>query len=223
VHVGTLAAVILYFRSDVGSLIVGGLGLLVGRRDDNTRLAFYIIVGTIPVVIAGLAASRYLGDALRNIEVIAWTTLGFGIVLWFADRVGMTTRRMEHIRLPDVVIIGLAQALAIIPGTSRSGITMTAARMLGMERSDGARFSMLLSIPTIIAAGTLAGLDLYEAGDTRLTFDAVLAAALAFVTALAAIAMLMAWLRRATYTPFVIYRVILGLVLLYFVYGPPIG
>lgn len=218
VHVGTLAAVVVYFHRDVRALISGGFGFLAGRRDDNTRLALYMIVGTVPVVITGMAASRYLGDALRNIEVIGWTTLTFGIALWLADRFGMTARRIEHMRLPDVVIIGLAQALAVIPGTSRSGITMTAARMLGMERADGARFSMLLSIPTIIAAGTLAGLDLYQAGDARLTLDAMLAASLAFVTALAAIAILMAWLQHATYTPFVIYRVILGLTLLYFVY-----
>jgi undecaprenyl-diphosphatase len=206
VHVGTLAAVVVYFHRDVRALISGGFGLLAGRRDDNTRLALYMIVGTVPVVITGMAASRYLGDALRNIEVIGWTTLTFGIALWLADRFGMTARRIEHMRLPDVVIIGLAQALSVIPGTSRSGIT------------DGARFSMLLSIPTIIAAGTLAGLDLYQAGDARLTLDAMLAASLAFVTALAAIAILMAWLQHATYTPFVIYRVILGLTLLYFVY-----
>ena len=219
VHVGTLAAVMLYFWRDVGALVVGGFGLLVGRRDDNTRLALYLIVGTIPVVIAGLAVARYMGDSMRSMELIGWTTLVFGIVLWVADRIGLTTRRLEHLRLPDVLVIGIAQALAIIPGVSRSGITMTAARFLGFERADGARFSMLLSIPTIVAAGTLAGLELYEAGDARLTADAVLAAGLAMVTALGAIALMMAWLRRATYTPFVLYRIVLGVVLLYFVYG----
>lgn len=219
VHVGTLAAVMLYFWRDVGSLVVGGLGLLVGRRDDNSRLALWLIVGTVPVVAAGLAVSLYAGDFLRSVAVIGWTTLGFGIVLWAADRFGMTARRIEHMGLPDVVVIGVAQALAIIPGVSRSGITMTAARMLGFERTDGARFSMLLSIPTIIAAGTLAGVEVYEAGDAQLTAAVMVAAALAFATALAAIALMMAWLRRATFMPFVLYRIVLGGFLLYIAYG----
>ncbi|MDA0675635.1 MAG: undecaprenyl-diphosphate phosphatase, partial [Proteobacteria bacterium] len=172
VHVGTLAAVVVYFHRDVAALIGGGFGLLAGRRDANTRLAWFMIVGTVPVVIAGLAASRYLGDALRSIEVIGWTTLVFGIALWLADRKGATARKIEDMHLPDAVIIGLAQALAIIPGTSRSGITMTAARFLGMERRDGARFSMLLSIPVIIGAGSLQGWKLYQSGDAQLTMAA---------------------------------------------------
>jgi undecaprenyl-diphosphatase len=131
----------------------------------------------------------------------------------------MTVRRIEHLRLGDVLIIGFAQVLALIPGTSRSGITMTAARFLGLERREGARFSMLLAIPVIIGAGGLKGWQLYQSGDARLTSDALLSAGLAFAMALIAIAALMAWLKRSSFTPFVLYRIFLGGFLLTAVYG----
>ena len=117
------------------------------------------------------------------------------------------------------LFIGLSQVLALIPGTSRSGITMTAARLLGYERSEAARFSMLLAIPAILAAGSLTGFDLYKAGDAQLTLDAAIAAGLAFVSALLAIIAMMSWLRRASFLPFVIYRILLGGGLLYWIYG----
>ncbi len=214
VHVGTLGAVILYFWRDVWAMVVGLGRLLRGQRDPGARLAGYVVVATIPVVAAGFAVNTYAGDGLRSLEVIGWATLGFGIVLYVADRLGMTLRRLEHVGLHDAIIVGLAQVLALIPGTSRSGITMTAARMLGMERTDAARFSMLLSIPTILGAGTLKGLELYQSSDATLTLAAILAAGLALIAALAAIALMMAWLRRATFTPFVIYRIALGGLLL---------
>jgi len=134
------------------------------------------------------------------------------------DRIGMTVRRIEHLTLGAVMLIGVAQVLALIPGTSRSGITMTAARFCGLERTDAARFSMLLAMPAILGAATLAGWDLYQLGDLRLGLDAALAAALAFAAALLAIAVLMNWLSHATFTPFVVYRIALGGVLFYLIY-----
>jgi undecaprenyl-diphosphatase len=151
--------------------------------------------------------------------VIGWATLGFGVLLYAADRLGGTGRRLGAMNLPQALVIGLSQILALIPGTSRSGITMTAARMLGFDRSDAARFSLLLSIPTILGAGVLKGKELYETGNAQLTADAYTAAGLALVSALVAIWAMMQWLRRSTFTPFVIYRIILGLVLLVFAYG----
>ena len=168
-----------------------------------------------------MVVNYYLADSVRSLTVIAWATLIFGIVLYVADRRGMTVRRVEHMTLLDALIIGFAQALALIPGASRSGITMSAARMLGLERPEAARFSMLLSIPAILGAGVLKTRDLYAAGDVQLSLDAALAAGLAFATALVAIAVLMAWLRRATFTPFVVYRVLLGTALLALAYGGP--
>ncbi|MBL6931416.1 MAG: undecaprenyl-diphosphate phosphatase [Rhodospirillales bacterium] len=219
VHVGTLGAVMIYFWRDVLGMINGLLLALRGRSDPYARMAGLIILATIPVIVAGYALSKFGTGNLRSITLIAWTTLGFGIVLWITDKAGMTLRRIDHLGIGDGLIIGFAQVLALVPGTSRSGITMSAARMLGMERTEAARFSMLLSIPTIIGAGTLSGLELYKSGDARLTSDALLAAGLSFLTALIAIALLMTWLKRASFTPFVIYRILLGCGLLGVSYG----
>ncbi len=219
VHVGTLGAVVLYFWRDLGAMVLGLGRLTKGREDPGARLAGLLIVGTIPAVIAGFFLNRYYPGGIRGLEIIAWTTLGFGVLLYITDRFGMTVRRVEHLTYGDTLIIGLAQVLALVPGTSRSGITMTAARFLGFERKEAARFSMLLSIPVIIGAGALKGLELYRAGETQLTGDAFIAAGFAFVAALAAIAAMMAWLRRASFTPFVVYRVVLGVFLLAAVYG----
>ena len=217
-HVGTLGAVLLYFWRDLGAMLLGLGRMLRGRRDPGARLVWLLIVGTIPAVIAGFLVNRYLGEGLRTLTIIAWTLPGFAIVMFLADKMAMTLRRVEHLRFGDALIIGCAQAMALVPGTSRSGITMSAARILGMERSEAARFSMLLSIPAILGAGALKGWELYHSADLQLTSDAILAAGLAFVVGLISIAVLMAWLRRATLTPFVVYRLALGAVLLYLVY-----
>ncbi len=218
VHVGTLGAVLLYFWRDVWQMLAGLVRRIAGRRNPGARLALLIVAATVPVVVAG-AGLKYVGTAgLRNITVIGWTTLGFGVVVFVVDRWCLTVRRIEHMAMGSALAIGLAQVLALVPGTSRSGITMTVARALGYERREAARFSMLLSIPVIIAAGTVEGLELYQTGDAALTADAVFAAALAFVSALAAIGVLMRWLRRASFTPFAIYRVGLGVYLLWLAY-----
>jgi len=219
VHVGTLLAVMAYLYKDVGAMLAGIGRFFKGRRDAGARLFMLLVIGTLPVVGAGFALHHYAADYFRSVEVIAWTTLGFGILLWIADQVGMTVRRVEHLGVFDVILIGVAQCLALIPGTSRSGITMTAARFIGMERPDAARFSLLLSIPTIIAAGTLSCIDIYRSGNVQLATDAFVAAGLAFVFALFAIALMMAWLRRASFTPFVVYRIVLGIFLLAVAYG----
>ncbi|MEK9672234.1 MAG: undecaprenyl-diphosphate phosphatase [Rhodospirillaceae bacterium] len=219
VHVGTLGAVLIYFASDIWAMAVGMTRALCGRRDQGGKLAGLVIVATLPVIGAGFALNHYMPVGFRGLEVIAWATLGGGVLLYIADQVGMTLRRMEHLLLSDAIVIGIAQALALVPGTSRSGITMTAARVLGMERRDAARFSMLLSIPAILGAGTLKGWELYKSGNAQLTVDAFMAAGLAFVAALIAVALMMAWLKRASFTPFVLYRIALGGVLLAVVYG----
>lgn len=220
VHVGTLGAVIIYFWRDILAML-GGLGRsLRGRPDPWSRLFWQIVVATIPVVIFGFAAKEVLGDDFfRSVVIIGWSMLIWGIVLWVADTMCLTVKRMEHMPWVDAIIIGISQVLALIPGTSRSGITMTAARALGYERAEAARFSMLLSIPTILGAGILAGKDIYESGNPLLTTDALIGAGLSFVSALITIMLLMAFLKRASFTPFVIYRIILGIVLLVFGYG----
>ncbi len=219
VHVGTLGAVCLYFWRDLSGAIAGFFKLLSGGRGPMPRLALALIIGTLPVVVVGFLAKDLVAGSLRSIEIIAWTTFGFGLLLYFADRIGLTVRRLEHITVVQALIIGLAQVLALVPGTSRSGITMTAARFLGYERQEAARFSLLLSIPTILGAGTLAGLDLAKAEDAQLTADALIAAGLSFVMALIAIAAMMAWLKRFSFTPFVWYRLGLAGLLFWLVYG----
>lgn len=218
-HVGTLGAVMLYFHRDLWAMVAGLTRHVRGRRDPGARLAGFLVVGTVPALLAGWLLNRYDPAGIRGLDVIAWATFGFGILLYVADKLGMTVRRIEHLKFGDVVIIGLAQALALIPGTSRAGITMTAGRYLGLERREAARFSMLLSIPVILGAGSVKAWELYQLGDARLTAVALIAAGMAFVAALVAIAVLMAWLRRSSFTPFVVYRVALGAFLLAVVYG----
>jgi undecaprenyl-diphosphatase len=219
VHVGTLGAVMLYFWRDCFAMSRGVANLARGRVTPEARLFALIVLATLPVLAAGYAVKTYLGLSFRSLEVIAWATLGFAVLLWTTDRWGLRVRRVEHMTWDSALIIGFSQALALIPGTSRSGITMTVARMLGFERVSAARFSMLMAMPVIIAAGTLAGIDLIKAEDAQLTHTVTLAVGLSFVTALVAIAALMGWLKRAGFTPFVVYRLILGAALLIAIYG----
>ncbi len=216
VHVGTLAAVLLYFHRDVLDLVAGLWLAITGRPDHRSRLVLHLIVATLPIVLAGLLAKDLVGTTFRSGLLIATTTIVFGIVLWFADRgAERHDRGLDQMTLRDAIVIGLAQVLAILPGTSRSGITMTAALFLHFSRTESARFSMLLSIPTIAAAGLLATLDLLQSGDATLQADALWAALLAFVAALCAIWGLMKWLQTSSFTPFVIYRLVLGVFLLF--------
>ncbi len=221
VHVGTLGAVILYFWSDVRMGLAGLPRLLTGRADTpGARLALGLIVATVPVVIAGaLLKITGLTEALRSVAVIGWAMLGFGIVLWWADRTGAETERFDDWNLKDAVIMGLWQVLALIPGTSRSGITITGGRRLGYGREDAARIAMLMSIPTIAASGLLLGVDAVAHANGAVLRDGAIAAALAFVSALLALKLMMRLLRSVSFTPYVVYRVILGVVLLAIAYS----
>jgi len=227
VHIGTLLAVMLYFWRDIAAMV--GAFFRCFRRlaqhrplDKEFWLMVNLIIATIPAVIAGVVIDKYFSEALRSVEIVAWTIIGFGIVLYFADQMFMTIRKVEHINIAGAFFIGCFQALALIPGTSRSGATMTAARVLGVERPEAARFSFLMAIPAILGAGAFEGYKLYQSGDYAMAGDAALTGFFAFLFGLAAIAFMMAWLRRATFTPFVIYRLILGAGLLIYIYGWPL-
>lgn len=221
-HIGTLAAVALYFRGDVAAMAVGVLDIVRRRPGGEARLTGRVIVATIPVVVAGAALHDAVATDWRSPVVITATTALFGILLWAADR-GRddAAATVADLTWRGAVLIGLAQVLALVPGTSRSGVTMTAALVLGLRRAEAARFSLLLSIPTTAAAGVLAVRDLVRAGDAALQADAAVAAALAFVCAFAAIGALMRWLRRASFLPFVVYRLLLAAVLAAFLAGAP--
>lgn len=216
-HVGTLAAVALYFRKDVVELIVGGIALLTGKRDGPARLAWLVLVATIPAFLAGALLKGFITDNLRGLEVIAWTTLIFGLLLGWADR-QTTALRIDALNWKSALAVGAFQACALIPGVSRSGAAMTAGRWFGLDRQEAARFALLLALPTIAGAGALAGKDLIEA-DAALGMDAAIGAVLAFFAAYAAIWLMMRWLKSASFMPFVVYRVILGFVLLWLAYG----
>jgi undecaprenyl-diphosphatase len=229
VHVGTLVAVILYFWRDVFGM-VSALSRIFQQIPNRRKLdaEFWLfcklVLATLPAIGVGLYVNKYMGANLRTLEIIGWATLCFGILLFVADKINMTVRKMEHISFGGAFFIGLMQAISLVPGTSRAGITMTAARFLGVERQDAARFSLLLSIPTIIGAGVLKGYELSESTDRVLFYDVLTVTGLSFLFALVTISLLMVWLRRASFTPFVIYRILLGGVLLGIVYyGPNFG
>ncbi|MCG8562159.1 MAG: undecaprenyl-diphosphate phosphatase [Hyphomicrobiales bacterium] len=210
VHVGSLFAILVYFWRDVLRLMSGVLDLAKRRWTTDAKLAVYIAAATIPAVIFGLVlkATGFL-DSIRGIEIVAWNALIFGLLLLIADRIGPQVNVMENMTFRTAMLIGLAQALALIPGTSRSGITMTAARYLGYTRPEAARFSFLLGIPAIAGAGLLTVLDLESSG-AGVSSDALLAAAFTFVSALIAIAFLMAVVKRLSFLPFVIYRFLIA-------------
>tara|TARA_B100000686_G_scaffold351070_1_gene448761 strand:- start:1374 stop:2171 length:798 start_codon:yes stop_codon:yes gene_type:complete len=218
VHVGTLGAVIIYLWRDIW-LMLKGLAK-VGKLEGNSGLYLLvnIILGTIPIVIAGALIYRYAGSALRNIEVVAWATLGFAVLLYIADKYSVTINRVEHLTWGRALFIGMAQIFALIPGASRSGTVITMARWLGFERREAARFSLLLSIPAIIGAGVIAIVDVIQLGSESMLSDFVLAAILSFISALISVFVMMSWLRKSTFMPIIVYRFGLGIILLFWVY-----
>ncbi len=220
VHFGSVFAVIIYFREDVLKLALALWHFLRGKHDDNRGLLRLIIIASLPIfAIGGLFDLFSVDLAWRSsLKLIGWATLLFGILLYFSDKIGLTIRRSEHLTWKDALFIGFFQCLAIIPGVSRSGITMTAGRFAGMERTEVARFSMLISIPVILAAGLKSGLDVALAGDFKMTFSVILAAILSFAVALTVISALMQWVSRSSFLPFIIYRLILGVIVLLVAY-----
>ena len=217
VHLGSFLAILLYFFRESIGLVRGGLSSVgIGRAPEQRRLFWWIAIGTIPAVLFGLFLKEggWL-DSFRSTTLVAVNLIVYGILLGIADWLGPRRKRYEDMTLLDAVVVGLAQALALIPGTSRSGVTMTAARFLGYERVEAARFSFLLALPAVAGAGTLAVLDLAEA-TARMQWDALIAGAMTFFTAFATMAFLMRFLRHASMLVFVLYRVVLGVALLAF-------
>lgn len=220
VHVGSIAAVMIYFAKDIWSMICGVLKArcVPSLRNYGSRLFWLIVVGTVPAAVAGLALHYYGMEELRSTKIIGWNILLFGIILWLADKYTLSVRRIENMDWVDAVAIGLAQCLALIPGTSRSGITITMSRLLGIERREAAKFCMLLSIPTIAGAGLLVAYDMFKNGSPDIAF-AVQGVGYSFIASLAAIWVMMNWLKTRTFLPFVVYRIGLGVSLLLYSYG----
>ncbi|PSL16598.1 undecaprenyl-diphosphate phosphatase [Shimia abyssi] len=221
VHVGTLGAVVLFFWSDVKLAILGVPRLLAGKRDtEGATLAFLLLIATVPVVIAGFILKiTGLDEVMRSITVIGWTMLLFGIVLWWADQTGASEKSDGNWNLRDAIIMGLWQAIALIPGTSRSGIAITGARRLGYDRTSAAKLAMLMSIPTILASGGLLTLQVAGEADIQTAKDGAFAAVFSLLAALLALKIMMRLLQSISYTPYVIYRIILGCTLLAIAYS----
>jgi len=234
VHVGSLLAIIVYFFKDAMGLARGGFASVgIGHAPAERRLFWWIVLSTIPAVIAGFAIKLgYLNGfvestfgipiveedllaSIRFTDLIAVNLIVYGILLGLADYFGKEEKTFEQMTWRDGLIVGMAQALALVPGTSRSGVTMTAARLLGYGRFEAARFSFLLSIPAVAGAGVLIIPDLLEA-DSTLLFEAVITGAMTFAAAFATMAFLMNFLKRASMLVFVLYRIAMGCALLYF-------
>lgn len=212
VHLGSLVAVLLYFRKDLFALLSGSIFALRTRRmNEEIYLVIYLALGTLPVAVGGVLLADLVAGHLRTVPVIAATTIGFGVLLAIADRRKSGAARLS---LRTALLVGLAQVLAIIPGTSRSGITMTAALFCGLDRQTAARFSFLLSIPVIIAAGAFTTLDAVETRAAMSPGALILGTLVAAVTAYATIAAFLKFVDRVGFLPFAIYRCLLGAVIL---------
>ena len=227
VHVGSLGAVCLYFRKEIRDILVAWYATLTPNKEDdaaltaeeklNGRLAWWILFATIPAGLFGFFGADFIDANLRSALVIAITTIVFGLLLGVVDIKAKQNVSLEEFTFKKAMIIGFAQALAIIPGTSRSGITMTAGLMLGLSRENAARFSFLMSIPTIAMAGGYMTLKLIT-GSEAVDWTAMsMGAVLAFVSAYACIHYFLILVNKIGMMPFVIYRLVLGAVLLWYV------
>jgi undecaprenyl-diphosphatase len=221
VYLGSVLAVLAYFHAELWAALVGAYHLAVGRTSDNARLTVKLVIGSVPVIAVGVALILLdaVPDGETTLLLLGWTMVGFGALLFLADRIGMTLRRIEHMSGGTALAIGLAQAVALVPGAGRIGITMTAARLLGFERTDAARFAMLLGVVPILAFAAWHTWTLASTQGWAMGTDGAIAAGVAFVAALGAITFLMQWLKRGSLAPFALYRLIVGAALLYAVYA----
>jgi undecaprenyl-diphosphatase len=215
VHVGTLVAVVGYFRAQLLQMVRAWFGSLAGRGlTPDGRLAWCVIVGTIPVGLVGLAFGDVIEQMLRNPMFVATTLAGFGLLMWLADWLGAQRRDEYSVGWRDVLLIGCAQALALMPGTSRSGVTMTMARALGLTRMGAARFSFLLAVPGIGLAGAWELLKLLTEPGDKVDWPMMgLAVAVSAVTGYLCIHVLLKFITRIGLLPFALYRLVLAAVI----------
>lgn len=215
VHLGTLIAVVSFFRKDILKLFLAWVSSISGKgMSPEARLAWGVILGTIPAGIVGLIFKDFIEVNLRSPLVIAATTIIFGLLLWFADKRAKLERDELTLGWQDFLVIGGAQAMALIPGTSRSGITITAGLLLGLTREAAARYSFLLSIPIIVLSGLGVTGDLMGSSEPVDWMALLLGTVIAAVSAFACIHFFLSWINKMGMLPFVIYRLLLGVLLL---------
>ncbi len=215
-HVGSLLAVMIYFYKDISAMFKGVFKkfLLPDFSDKGNKLAYMIVLASIPALVMGFCLRNFGMEVFRTPKVIGWTILIYGLILFYADKVGKSDKTSVDIGFKEAFLIGLAQCLALIPGTSRSGITITLARFLGINRSEAAKFSMLLSIPTIVAAGALEIFRLWKTSSIGAIYDTFDAVGYSFIASVLVIFFMMKWVRKFSFLPFVVYRVFLGIALI---------
>lgn len=218
-NVGTLFAVVIYFRKDVITLISDTLASIIKRQHvGQSKLGWYIALATIPAGLFGLFLMDIVDSHLRNPFVILFTTVFYAILLWLSDRYGKKIKPMSQMNLKNAMIIGATQALALIPGTSRSGVTITTALFLGYDFQTASRFSFLMAIPVIFLATAVKITDDALTLDNLPWMSFVIGCIISFITAMLAIHYFLKWLNRFGMMPYVIYRLLLGLVLTVFIF-----
>lgn len=213
-QLGTLAAVLVFFARDLGAMARGALGAVTNpaqRRSPEVRLIVNLIIGTLPVVVAGVLFRKAIHGSLRALPIIAAAMIGVGLVLAVVERVAQHRRAMDELTWRDALIIGLGQSLALVPGVSRSGITLLVAMAIGLRRDAAARFSFLLSIPAVAGAGIFELKDVLHATEGRTPL--LIGLAVAAATGYASVAWLLRYLRTRTTMPFVVYRVVAGIII----------
>jgi undecaprenyl-diphosphatase len=223
-QIGTEAAVLVYFRRDIARIVVAWLRSLTrrGKPDPDARMGWLIIVGSIPIVILGLLFQDQIETTLRDLRIVAIALVAFSLVLYWADRVGAKNRQLTDLTIGHGIAFGLAQAAALIPGVSRSGGTITMGLFLGYTREAAARYSFLLAIPAVLGSGFFQAYEALTgdvAGETVAWGPTILATVIAFAVGLTVIAWLLRYLNRGSFTPFVVYRVVVGLLVLALVGG----
>ena len=216
VHVGTLAAVTLYFKTDIRRLSAAWYeDVFNGSSSEDSQLAWAVLVATVPVLLFGVIVNFWLIGYLRNPLLIAFTTAGFALLLLWADATGARTRNEHALTLKQALFIGCAQAAALIPGTSRSGVTITAGLAMGLTRRAAARFSFLLSIPVILAAGTFELFELVHQPEPVSWSTLLLGTLVAAITAYLTVHLFLSLVERVGLLPFVVYRILLALFIVY--------
>ena len=215
-QIGTELAVIVYFWRDIKRIVSTWFRSLMNptlRKELDARMGWYVIVGTIPVAALGFTFASQIETTARNLYLVATTLIVFGIFLGLADRYGRKIKSIERLRLPDALAFGLGQALALIPGVSRSGATITTGLVLGYDRVAATRYAFLLAIPAVMGSGLYEATKISEQQNAEWG-QTIVATVIAFFVGLGVISLLLRWLTTRTYTPFVVYRVVLGIVVL---------
>ncbi|MCP3423713.1 undecaprenyl-diphosphate phosphatase [Nocardioides pinisoli] len=213
IQIGTELAVLIYFRKDIwriGSAWVRSLFQAEYRGTFDARMGWFIIVGSLPIVVLGVLLKDVIEEDFRNLWIIGTTLIVMGVVLGIADRVGRTDRPLGKLTLRDAVLMGVAQALALIPGVSRSGATISMGRFLGFEREAATRFAFLLAIPAVVGAGLFELKEIPHGENAYGWAPTITATVVSFVVGYAAIAWLLRYVSTRSYTPFVVYRIVLG-------------